>query len=178
MDQRALLRQRFDNVDDANRERLAVGWRKRSPRTCFVLIAAVSLLVTACTTSDALRQEDPCPGTSPTSLGEPENLDNSYATFELVAGPVWVTVTRWEPGPATSVPFTVPFFIGSMSAPPEEPDSAVALLADQVLDVVEGQYTRVDLPPGTYWVLTNSVVGETAVVACDGGEVGEVDPAP
>lgn len=138
----------------------------------------MSLLGTACTTSDAIRHEDPCPGTAPTSLGEPENLDNSYATFELVAGPVWMTVTTWEPGPATSVPFTVPFFIGPMSAPPDESDSAVALLAEQVLDVVEDEYTRVDLRPGTYWVLTNSVVGEAAVVACDGGEVGAVDPAP
>lgn len=72
----------------------------------------------------------------------------------------------------------MPVFIGPMSAPPHEPDSAVALLAEQVFHVVDEEHTRVDLPPDTYWVLTSSVVGEAAVVACDGGEIGAVDPAP
>ncbi len=136
------------------------------------------VLVAGCTSSDDVRAAEPCPGAQPISLAEPENIDNSYATFEVVSGPVWVTVTTWEPGPATSTPFSAPFFIGPMSAPPDEPDAAVATLADLVTDVVEEQYTQVELEPGAYWVLTNTVVGEAAVVACDDGEIGEVEPAP
>lgn len=143
-----------------------------------LLAVAAGVLLSGCTPSDGVRVADPCPGVQPVSLGEPENIDKSYATFEVVSGPVWLTVTAWEPGPATSTPFDAPFFVGPMSAAPDAPDAAVARLADQVVKVVEGQYTQVELEPGVHWVLTNSVVGQAEVVACGDGAIGEVVPAP
>lgn len=147
-------------------------------RAALVAAAIAGVLAAACAPRDDVREAEPCPGAQPISLGEPENIDNSYATFHVVSGPVWVTVTTWEPNWATSTPFSAPLFIGPESTPPDGPEAAVATLADQTVDVVEDQYTRVELEPGVYWVLTNSVVGEVAAVACDGGEIGEVVSTP
>lgn len=141
-------------------------------------MAIVVSAATGCAALDDVRATDPCPDTHLTSIGEPENIDNSYATIEVVGGPVWLTVTEWEPGSAAGSPLTAPFFVGPMETPPDEPDAAVAVLAEHVVDVVDGAFTRLDLEPGVHWILTNAIVGGAAVTACDGGELGEVVPSP
>lgn len=133
--------------------------------------------LTSCTAPDDVRAADPCPGTDLTSIGEPENIDNSYATVEVITGPVWLTVTEWEPGPAAGSPLSAPFFVGPMDSPPDEPNAAVAVLAEHIVDVVAGEFSRLDLAPGVHWILTNAVVGGAAVTTCDGGELGEVVPS-
>jgi hypothetical protein len=125
----------------------------------------------------SVAAKDPCAG----KIGSRVRLGNPYrpgspASFSTRGGPIFLTAHFFEHGAMDPAVGITTFYIGPAATPPawDEPKGVVTPLTAS-LTVSEGEYGRLNLIEGRYWLWTTTG-GDVEVVSCASG--GGVAAAP
>lgn len=151
-------------------------------RTLGIAAATLLMMLASCaedepSRSDQDARESPCSNGTVHDLGVPNPFDR-YASFEVVQGPVWFAVQDWQQGAVIDPRGELGTLkLGPLNQPPvADSNGHIPSQSDQV-EVEKDLWSRLDLAPGSYWLLGPGNAGHISLQTCGDSTVQAVTPA-
>ncbi|MEX2553650.1 MAG: hypothetical protein WD627_11700 [Actinomycetota bacterium] len=138
---------------------------------------AAFLVLPGCEEIERTGLKPPCgvQGVARVELGRPSKANQTYAKFSTKGGQLYLTAYDFGKGGLgdRDVEFSK-VFIGSGGAPKVDGDEDRPLNTTITTDVIEDDFTAVELPPGDYWLTAGAANIE--VVSCEKNGVTDEKP--
>ena len=151
-------------------------------RTLGIAAATLLMMLAGCTDDEPSKRggdmrKPPCSNGEVHDLGVPNPFDR-YASFEVVQGPVWFGVQDWQSGGVIDPRGEQGTLkLGPLGQPPEaDSNGHIPSQSDQIV-VEKDLWSRLDLTPGSYWLLGPGNAGHISIQTCGEAAVRAVAPA-